>query len=309
MNADGDIERLLTLARAIATGDAIQWDDERGLAEPELLAALQGLHRIAGANRTIQESPPPGFSRWAHLTIVERRRTARSITQCRARDALGRDVSLLLLGPLHGDPSEVELLLKQARLRTSVHHPSLAAVHGADYAQDHVGLWSEDLPGPAIEDVVRSKGPVDGEEAARILRDLCGAAGALHHAGLVHGDIRPGTVFRLDNRIVLAPSISTAADPAADLAGLGATLRYLLMGAEHALANERRKTLHGIPRALVRVADRAASTSAGDRFTTAAELESAVQRAQRPRWAGREWLIGFIAATLLAGAIVWLTLS
>jgi hypothetical protein len=300
MTDDGDDESLIALARAIAAGEPIQWDrQDRSLdADPGVLDALQGLHRIADAHRRIQESPVLDASRWAHLAIVEKRLTGRSTVQCRARDALGRSVSLLLLGPLHGDAADVERLLKEARLRTGVHHPHLATVYGADYAQDYVGLWSEDLPGQTLEELVQSKGSLDGEEAGRILRDLCGAVSALHHAGLVHGDIRPGTVTRsTDGRIVLAPAVSADATAASDILGLGLTLQHLLGGRER------------VSRDLIRIAERATLANTGERFRNAADVDAALERALRPRWTGREWLIGFIAAALLAGAIIWLTIS
>src|SRR4029453_7602590 len=102
-------------------------------------------------------------------------------TWYRARDAgLSRDVSLLLAGPLGGDPAAVERLLRHARAQTQLHHPHIPSVLGPDSAHDHVGLWMESLHGPTLEEWVRTRGPLQAGEAAAIVADLCGAVGAFY---------------------------------------------------------------------------------------------------------------------------------
>src|SRR4029450_7329668 len=120
-------ERLLDIARAIASGDQIKWEDESRRvtgSDSTLLGALQALESIASAQRDIQKSPASELTNWGHLTIVSRVRSGASWTWYRARDAgRARDVSLLLAGPLGGDPAKVERLLKHARAQARLHYP------------------------------------------------------------------------------------------------------------------------------------------------------------------------------------------
>src|SRR5262245_51944840 len=256
MSDDRESERLLAIAEAIAKGDQVAWDDESRKAaggDAALIGALQALEGIAEAQRRLHESPAIELTHWASFTILEQLDTRLPWTTYRARDpGLAKDVLLLLAGPVGGDPSTVERLLRDARRQTALHHPHVATVYGADYAQDYVGLWMEALPGQTLEAWVRSSGPRDASEAAAIVRDLCSASDAFHHAGLVHGGIGPATVFRGDDhRIVLTATLGAGAfalrqssspgkpteraqppSNAADIRGLGRTLQFLVTGSD-----------------------------------------------------------------------------
>lgn len=277
---------LNSVAQAIALGEPVAWDDrvrECSPADSAMLAALQGLQRIASAHHRILETPAPDFVRWAHLTIVERSERRDSTVRCRARDALGMQVGLLLIGPLNGETEAVSGLLKLARLATTVHHPNLATVHGADYALDHVGLWYEDEPGDTLDELKRSGVIADAAAAAEIVRDIARAAQAIHSAGMVHNDVTPRTIKRTpDGRAVLLPSIALRGDPEHDVAGLREVLVYLVPS---------------IPAATQRRIMRA---------TTVAALAGAIERSFRKPWWAGEWLIGFLCVVVLAGLMAWL---
>src|SRR5262249_3463948 len=151
MSDENESERLLAIAGAIAKGDRVAWDTESRLAtsdESTVLGALQALAGIADVQRRLHESPASELTHWASFPIVNNPEPGLPWPCYRAREpGLARDVWLMLAGPLGGDPATVERLLADARRQTALHHPHLATVYGADYAQDHVGLWMEALPG------------------------------------------------------------------------------------------------------------------------------------------------------------------
>lgn len=278
-------DALLAVAHAIAAGEPVRWDEQARTCSPsdsDVLVALQGLQRIALAHHRVLESCATDFSHWAHLAIVERGASVDGMARCRARDALGQEFALLLIGPLSGDAVAVETLLKLARLTTTVHHPSLASVRGADYAHDCVGLWYEDEAGKTLEELreLRNRSGVD---AAHMLREIARALQALHATGIVHGNVAANTIKRTaDGRTVLLPSIVAGQHPQTDVAALIELLYFLSPSRD--------------PRLTHRFAN----------VTTATAFEAAVERAMRPPWWAREWLIGFLSAAALIGLILWL---
>ena len=334
MSDDSESERLLAIATAIAKGDEVAWDAESREAaggDAAVVGALQALEGIAEAQRRLHESPAIELTHWASFTILERLETRLPWTTYRARDpGLAKDVVLLLAGPVGGDPATVERLLRDARRQTALHHPHVATVYGADYAQDYVGLWMESLPGQTLEAWVRSSGPRDASEASAIVRDLCSAVDAFHHAGLVHGGIGPATIFRGDDhRIVLTATLGAAAfalpqssphgeataehaqapSNADDIRDLGITLHFLLSGSdpESVERSDSTAVARRVPRRLAAIVARATTRNAVERFTTASELDAALQKAARSGRIGWEWIVGFAVAALVTALIMWLT--
>ena len=51
------------------------------------------------------------------------------------------------------------------------------------------------VPGPTLEQLVGSSGPLDPHRACEVALDVCEAAGELHAHGIVHRDISPGNVI------------------------------------------------------------------------------------------------------------------
>src|SRR5215471_3397007 len=124
MSDDAESERLLAIANAIAKGDEIAWDAEKRDAaggDAAVIGALKALEDIADAQRRLHESPATELTHWASFTILERLQTHLPWTIHRARDpGLAKDVLLLIAGPIGGDPSTVERLLRDARRQTAL---------------------------------------------------------------------------------------------------------------------------------------------------------------------------------------------
>src|SRR5262249_32798681 len=123
----------------------------------------------------------------------------------RARDTkLQTDVALKLV-PLPG----LRLLyrwraLREARMLARVTHDNVVKVYGADITDGYAGIWMEFIEGDTLSARLREAGVFSAREAALIGCDLCRALAAVHHAGLVHGDVKPRNVMRAaGGRIVL----------------------------------------------------------------------------------------------------------
>jgi serine/threonine protein kinase len=171
------------------------------------------------------DAPPPAT--WGTLTIQSAIGRGAFSTVYRAQDNLGRLVALKLF-PLQRQYGIdwTARLLHEGRLLARLRHENVVSVFGADQGDGYVGLWMELVNGRTLEDELRMRVRFSAEEAAQVGRVLCRALAAVHHAGLLHRDVKAHNVMRDDaGRIVLmdfgsgreAQIEETA--PAADLAG------------------------------------------------------------------------------------------
>jgi len=87
------------------------------------------------------------------------------------------------------------------------------------------------VPGVALRDVL-AQAPLDAERATLVTHAIAEAVSALHQAGIVHGNIHPGTVLIADDgRVVLLDAHADApTDPEYDVRAIGAVLYACLTG-------------------------------------------------------------------------------
>ena len=171
---------------------------------------------------------------------------------------LRREVALKLRAP------EVGTLrwLDEARNLARVRHSHVLTVHGADVLEGRAGIWTERVDGQTLEEILSSNGALTETEVVRIGRDLASALGAVHDAGLVHGDVKTSNImleagvaprravlvdfgtadkmiddggipaYMIGTPLAMAPEVleGHAASASSDVYGLGTTLFRLLTG-------------------------------------------------------------------------------
>lgn len=128
----------------------------------------------------------------------------------RARDTrLDRLVALKRPHPAApGDDSAVRMA-REARAAASLTHPNLITVY--DYGSDELGpyLVMELVDGPTLLELV---GEIEASEAVIVGAQVADALDAIHAAGIVHRDVKPGNVI-MSERGPLLTDFGIAWDP------------------------------------------------------------------------------------------------
>jgi serine/threonine protein kinase/tetratricopeptide (TPR) repeat protein len=265
-------EVLEELAAAIADSSEIDWkrvEDVLGTsAELRLLEPLRLIARIAATQRrqnangslsapagdasgTTQDDPldrpEPELQQWGGLIIVEEVGRGSFGTVYRAHDPqLDLPVALKLLRyTTSSDGQAAARLLNEARTLARLNHDNVVRVYGAGEHDGRLGLWMEFIHGVTLESMIRNHGPLSAGEAALVAYELCGALAAVHHAGLVHRDVKTQNVMREEGgRLVLMDfgAGRKIADPEIEMRRVVGTPLYLapevLAGAEATVCSD-----------------------------------------------------------------------
>lgn len=190
----------------------------------------------------------------------------------RAAGPDGRDVTIRLLPP--GTAPDVE------RMR-EVLSPYVVDVLDCETAGPRPYLVSRFVPGRTLAETVAERGPMSGDALCRLAFGLAKALAAVHRAGLVHGDLGPGTVLVVDDSPVVVDFALAAGGEAGDVRAWAATVAFAATGRHDAPAG----ALPAALRPLVEAAahpDPGARPSAEDLVEAASRLDIPAVPAARP---------------------------
>ena len=181
----------------------------------------------------------------------------------RARDHdLERDVALKVIAPELVEDAHIRTrFLREARAAAAIEHPHVIPVHAAG-EQDGVAFLAMRLVnGDDLRTLVRREGALPAARACGLIEQAAGALDAIHEAGFVHRDVKPGnllvdrsdhlylTDFGLVKHVLTSDGASRTGgwvgtvdfmapeqirgghvDARADVYSLGGVLHYLLTG-------------------------------------------------------------------------------
>jgi eukaryotic-like serine/threonine-protein kinase len=223
MSAEPD--PLSKLSASIADGESIDWDAVRALASDDEVRKLVDYLRIVAGVADVHRSqvddthelpagPPdpaitqtdgPGVQRWGHLLLVRKIGEGAYGEVFEALDTwLDHPRALKLLKPQASARTSAREVLHEARKLVRVRHPNVVMVHGADSHDGRIGFWMDLVEGQTLEERVQA-GRLSAGEAIYIGQELCRALAAVHHANLLHRDIKAQNVMRASDggRIIL----------------------------------------------------------------------------------------------------------
>jgi len=131
-----------------------------------------------------------------------------------ARDPEGRPVAVKVLHPLGAEGANARRrLAREVETMRRVRSPYVAEVLDADVAGEYPYIVTRFVAGPTLDEMVRRRGPLSGGGLRRLAHGMAEALSAIHAAGVVHRDLKPGNVMLTDDRpIVIDFGIAQAGD-------------------------------------------------------------------------------------------------
>jgi hypothetical protein len=131
-----------------------------------------------------------------------------------ARDEKSRPVAVKALGPaVTGDPNARRRLAREVETMRRVCSPYVAEILDADVGGPAPYIVTRYVPGRPLDDIVRTDGPLRGVMLERLAAGLASALAAIHAAGVVHRDLKPGNVMLVNGHpVVIDFGIAHVAD-------------------------------------------------------------------------------------------------
>jgi serine/threonine protein kinase len=177
---------------------------------------------------------PPVHARLGEYRLVQRLGEGGMGVVHLALDRHGRAVAIKVLRQhIAHDPDARARLTREVSTLSRITSPRVAPIIDADVDGPTPYIVTRYVPGPSLDDHVAERGLLPPAELHRVASGLAEALDAIHSAGVVHRDVKPGNVLLVDGDPVLIDfGIAHVADD------IRLTMTGLVMGTPGYLAPE-----------------------------------------------------------------------
>ncbi|MGI5154906.1 protein kinase domain-containing protein [Microbispora sp. CA-102843] len=121
-----------------------------------------------------------------------------------ALDPQGRQVAVKVLrSEVAGDDVARRRLSREVETMRRVRGPNIAEVVDADVTGRRPYIVTRYVPGRPLDEIVKNDGPLPLDAVLKVAVGVAEALAAVHAAGVIHRDLKPGNVLMLDGQPVL----------------------------------------------------------------------------------------------------------
>ncbi|MDQ4098917.1 MAG: protein kinase, partial [Chloroflexota bacterium] len=119
-----------------------------------------------------------------------------SITYRGHDERLGRTVAIKVLRPNYAlDPTYVQRFEREARTAASVSQGNVVDVYDFGRHRELLYIVMQYVEGEDLKHLIVREGPLAPRRAVEIARQVLAGLAAIHHAGIIHRDIKPQNVM------------------------------------------------------------------------------------------------------------------
>ncbi|MCT9931358.1 protein kinase [Planotetraspora sp. A-T 1434] len=121
-----------------------------------------------------------------------------------ALDPHGRQVAVKVLrSEVTGDDVARRRLSREVETMRRVRSPHIAEVVDADVTGQRPYIVTRYVPGRPLDEIIKQDGPFSVDALLKVANGVAQALAAVHAAGVIHRDLKPGNVLMLDGQPVL----------------------------------------------------------------------------------------------------------
>jgi serine/threonine protein kinase len=250
----------------------------------------------------------------SHYRVLHKLGTGGMGVVYRAEDLqLGRHVALkFLTREFAQDPAARQLFQKEARAASALNHPNVCTVYSVEECEGQPFICMELVEGETLSALL-ARGPLPGPQARELALQVAAALEAAHRKGVVHRDLKPGNLMvtdcgvkvldfgiaKLDRPAAHGPATQrgdimgtpqymspeqlqgSETDARSDIFAFGLVLYEMLTG-RPVPADRKSITAAALPPQFQLMDNRCLAERPEDRWQTAAELKSELERLASP---------------------------
>src|SRR4051812_30076028 len=110
-------------------------------------------------------------------------------------EVMGRESAVKVLPLTKANPETINNFMREIRTQARLDHPNLVRAYDAGRDKEVHYLVTEFVPGADLRKLIRSRGPLNQQQAASVILQAARGLDYAHKQGLIHRDVKPGNIL------------------------------------------------------------------------------------------------------------------